>query len=162
MSRIFLGIFLLFLLACLSAAYGFKDVLLSHFGIELAVAEKPKPARPQGDAPAEVVGSALCHRIEGEQPRGISTRFDVTTPKIYCWVWLDKVQNTRIRQRWILRKKVIEGPWVTISGRSGRMWGGIAPRPEYTGRARVEIEAETGHLLDSLEFELFDPVSTSQ
>jgi hypothetical protein len=101
---------------------------------------------------AEVADAAMCRDVQDREPVGESDSFPADIGKIWCWSKIADGKGTTIQHVYYYGDEKKAAVALSIGSPLWRTYSSKKILPDWTGTWRVDIVAEDGAVLKSLDF----------
>lgn len=103
----------------------------------------------------EVQEMVFCTGVEDREPVGADTTFLSTVEVVYCFTRLaSSVDTTTIAHVWYYNDEEMARVELNVQAKTWRTWSSKRIVQEWTGKWRVDVESESGTVLQSKEFDV--------
>lgn len=103
-------------------------------------------------AEATVTEAVICTGVEQREPKGAAESFDSDVGQLFCFTRIEGAAGTTIKHAWYWRDALQREIPLAIGGSPWRTWSQKNIQPSQTGAWRVDVVAEDGAVLKSLNF----------
>ncbi len=103
-------------------------------------------------AEAKVTEAVICTGVEQREPKGAAETFDAGVGQLFCFTHIEGASGTTIKHAWYWRDALQRDIPLQVGGSPWRTWSQKNIQPMQTGAWRVDVVAEDGKVLKSLNF----------
>jgi hypothetical protein len=110
------------------------------------------PLSVRAESVASVEAAALGTGVENLTPIGVAESFPASVGRVYCYSKIINGGGTTITHKWYYNEKEVAAVPLDIRSPSFRTYSYKTILPQFKGNWKVEIVAEEGHIIKTLEF----------
>lgn len=132
----------------------FVSLSLMFFPLTLALAQDAtQPPAEAMEAVIAIEDWAIAPTIENRSPQSTAQSFPATVGTLYCFTKVvDAREETSITHTWYYQDREMAEVILSVRSPCWRTWSSKKIIPEWRGSWRVEVTAEDGTLLKSIDF----------
>ncbi|MEE8185002.1 MAG: DUF2914 domain-containing protein [Thermodesulfobacteriota bacterium] len=110
------------------------------------------PLSVRAESNTSVETAVLGTGVENLVPMGVAESFSASIGRVYCYSKITNGDGSTITHRWYYNDKEVAAVHLEIRSTSFRTYSYKTILPHYKGNWKVEIVAEEGNIMKTLEF----------